>query len=219
MEVSNSANWQCSPAYEENRWVCCFEFLTTRCHSRDITNASLNETRWSDTSSSIALDVFVAPACIITVCHKPLAVFICEIWSFPRRETGSVCSQTHHFPWHAMFWLMAPHYQRSRDATLDVYKLLSLEVDGARTEAGRVWEGNSLAVRVRQQWLVSPRRAVQSSGKLTNTPTAATWHEPDENSSSLPSLYFSLHPESLCQTAGALDLWISSHLYSHHFGV
>ena len=85
--------------------------------------------------SSFALDAFVASACIVTISHKLLADFICEMWSFPRREAGSVCSQTHHFPWHAMFWLMAPHYQRSRDATLDVYKLLSLEVDGARTEA------------------------------------------------------------------------------------
>lgn len=66
-----------------------------------------------------------------------------------------------------------------------------------------VWEGSSLAVRVQQKWLVSPRRAAQSSGKLTNTPTAATLHEPDENSSSSSS-------EALCQSVPpdcrALDL-------------
>lgn len=57
---------------------------------------------------------------------------------------------------------------------------LKVTFDAGR-EAGRVWEGSSLAVHVQQQRLASPRRTAQSSGKLTNTPTAATPHEPDEN--------------------------------------
>lgn len=68
-----------------------------------------------------------------------------------------------------------------------------------------------------REWPVSPRRAVQSSGKLTNAATAAALHEPDENSSSPLSLSLSFKSfVSLShQTARA---WISAHLYSHHFG-
>lgn len=68
-----------------------------------------------------------------------------------------------------------------------------------------------------REWPVSPRRAVQSSGKLTNAATAAALHEPDENSSSPLSLSLSFKSfVSLShQTARA---WISAHLYSRHFG-
>lgn len=49
-----------------------------------------------------------------------------------------------------------------------------------------------------REWPVSPRRAVQSSGKLTNAATAAALHEPDENSSSPLSLSLSFKP--FCQS-------------------
>lgn len=71
-----------------------------------------------------------------------------------------------------------------------------------------------------REWPVSPRRAVQSSGKLTNAATAAALHEPDENSSSPLSLSLSFKPfcQSVPPDCPGLDLSPSVLMGWDHFG-
>lgn len=168
--------------------------------------------------------VFITPASIAINQNKLLVALFVK-YKKPRSHRTEISSaqvsraQTSSFRRHAMFWLMAPHFQRSQDAHLQVAFPLC--------HIWSWWCENGGRPSVRRQLISCPGPARVAA--LSQESSSEFWETHQHGNSCdstwtwwklflfLLSLYFSLYLMSVCPTRTP-GPWISIHLYSHRFG-